>query len=123
LRVLVADDNADAADSLAFLARLRGHTAEVALDGQSALDKAREFEPHVLLLDIAMPRLDGYEVARRLERRTSPFPFVVAVTALGQKEDRAAAAEAGIDLHLLKPTDPRQLLALLERLGRFVCEE
>jgi PAS domain S-box-containing protein len=109
-RVLVVDDNQDAADSLALLLRLAGQDAWTAYDGPSALVRAREFRPEVVFLDIGMPGMDGYEVARQL--RASPeLPGIklVALTGWGQEEDRRRSAEAGFDRHMVKPVEPEAL--------------
>lgn len=112
-RVLVVDDNLDAAEGLAMLLQLKGHQVATAYDGEGAIDAAREFDPQVVLLDIGLPRLDGFEVARRLREQ---FPdrgmLLVALTGYGQERDRLRAREAGFDHHLLKPVR----LELLEQL-------
>jgi signal transduction histidine kinase len=111
--VLVVDDNADAADSLAELVELFGHTAEVAHDGPSALAKARLNPPDVVLCDIGLPGMSGYEVARAL-RASPPGPMkLVAVSGYAQPEDVARAAEAGFDRHIAKPPDPDEILRAL----------
>jgi signal transduction histidine kinase/CheY-like chemotaxis protein len=106
LRVLVVDDNQDAAESLATLLGLFGHRVVVAHDGQRALATARAFAPHVVLLDIGLPGLDGYEVARRLRREPSLAPvLLIALSGYGQEEVRRRACEAGFDHYFVKPTD------------------
>ncbi len=116
-RVLVVDDNADAREALKFLLEDDGHVVRTAGDGPSALDEARSFRPDVILLDIGLPRLDGYEVARSLRvLPESARALVVAVSGYGQPEDRARSRAAGFDLHLLKPVEPRRLLELLRTL-------
>lgn len=113
-RILVADDNRDAAASLAMILELDGHTVRTAYDGAEALLIAAEFEPDVLLLDIGMPRLDGYEAARLA--RAQPWgrrAKVVALTGWGLPEDRRRTQEAGFDHHLLKPCTPEALRAAL----------
>jgi PAS domain S-box-containing protein len=113
-RVLVVDDNRDAADSLAVLLRLMGQDVCVAYDGPSALAQAQEFRPALVLLDIGMPGMDGYEVARRLRQQPELGNVVVAaLTGWGQEGDRRRSAEAGFDRHLVKPVDPAALEALL----------
>jgi CheY-like chemotaxis protein/two-component sensor histidine kinase len=105
-RVLVIDDNEDAAVSLAMLLRMQGHDVEVAHDGLSALTLAKTFRPHVVFLDIGMPGMDGYEVARRLRREPGMEATVLAaLTGWGQKDDRRRTSEAGFDHHLVKPLD------------------
>jgi PAS domain S-box-containing protein len=103
-KVLVVDDNADSAESLAMILSLRGHEARTALDGQEALAVAREFRPEVVMLDIGLPGMDGYEVARRL-RADYDGILLVALTGYGQDEDRRRSKEAGFDHHLVKPVD------------------
>jgi PAS domain S-box-containing protein len=113
-RVLVVDDDHDSADCLALLLQDAGHTVDVARDGQAALERAEAFAPDVILLDIGLPRLDGYEVCRRL--RAQPWGrhiHVVALTGWGQEEDRRRTREAGFDRHLVKPVDPAALMASL----------
>ncbi|HET6576512.1 MAG TPA: response regulator [Fimbriiglobus sp.] len=114
LRVLLVDDNVDGADSLAALVRLAGHDARVAHDGPGALATAAAFRPQVVVLDIGLPGLSGYEVARRLRANLDLSGAVlVAVTGYGRDEDREQAREAGFDHHLVKPVDFAQLLDLL----------
>lgn len=118
-RVLVADDNADAADSLAMLLTLMGNEVRTAADGQEAVEIAEAFRPDVAVLDIGMPRLDGNGVARRI--RAEPWGRGVALVALtgwGHEDDRRRTAEAGFDLHLTKPIDPTTLDTLLAELTR-----
>ncbi len=103
-RVLVVDDNADSAESLAMILSLRGHEARTALDGPQALAVAREFRPAVVMLDIGLPGMDGYEVARRLRSEHDGI-LLVALTGYGQDEDRRRSKEAGFDHHLVKPVD------------------
>jgi CheY-like chemotaxis protein/two-component sensor histidine kinase len=114
-RILVVDDNEDAAASLAKLhRRLYGQEVEVAHDGPSALEIASEFRPEVVLLDIGMPGMDGYEVARRLRSRPEfATTLLVALTGWGQDSDRQKSREAGFDHHLVKPVDPEALRDLL----------
>ena len=118
-RVLVVDDNVDAATMLNMLLRSLGHETRVAHDGQQALQVAEQFRPDIVLLDIGMPGLDGYEVARRLRRGSQDRPLrIVAVTGWGQDADRQRSREAGFDLHLVKPVDAGQLAkALADRNG------
>ncbi|MEO5897034.1 MAG: response regulator [Vicinamibacterales bacterium] len=103
-RVLVVDDNVDAAETLAPLVRALGGEARTAADGLSGIECASTFAPDVILLDIGMPVIDGYETCRRL--RQQPFGqriFIVAITGWGQEGDKRRAAEAGFDTHLTKP--------------------
>jgi CheY-like chemotaxis protein len=116
----VVDDNGDTADSLALLLNMWGHRACVAYDGPAALRVAKEYRPGVVLLDLGLPGLSGYEVARRL--RTEPAlseALLVAVTGYGP-EERGRCREAGFDLHLTKPVDLGVLQELLARRGRSV---
>ena len=109
VRVVVGDDNRDAADSLQRILSLFGHEVRVAYDGLAAIRLAEEFKPRVAVLDIGMPGTNGYEVARALrERRMSPITLV-ALTGWGQESDRRRAMEAGFDYHLTKPVDPEAL--------------
>ena len=116
-RVLIVDDNVDAALSLSLLLTSLGHESRVVHDGASALKMAAEFRPDTVLLDIGMPDLDGYEVARRLSALKKEHPLrIIAVTGWGHEADRAKSREAGFDLHLVKPVDPDDLArALSER--------
>jgi PAS domain S-box-containing protein len=113
-RILVVDDNADAAVSMAMMLRLMGCETQTAHDGLEALDVAAAFDPDVVLLDIGMPKLDGYGACRRLrEQARGKEITVVALTGWGQEVDRRASQEAGFDLHLVKPADPDVLEKLL----------
>jgi len=114
-RILVVDDNVDAAESLSRLLRLQAHEVRVAYDGLAALAAASDMNPDVVLLDIGLPELDGLEVARSLRARgDGPRPLLVAMTGFGQAEDRARTAAAGFDHHLTKPVDPKLLQTLLQ---------
>ncbi len=115
LRVLVADDNRDSAESCAALLELNGHAVSTAHTGREALELARRLEPDVLLLDIGMPELNGYEVAQRIRRTAfGARAKLIAITGWGQKEDKRRALAAGFDHHLTKPIDPSALEALLQ---------
>jgi signal transduction histidine kinase/ActR/RegA family two-component response regulator len=111
-RILVADDNVDAGESLAMLLRTEGHEVRVVHDGQAALEVFAAFNPDVVLLDLGMPRLSGYEVAERLRANDSAV-LLVAITGWGQSGDRAKSAAAGFDHHLTKPVDYRELAKVL----------
>jgi CheY-like chemotaxis protein len=116
-RILVADDNSDALESLATLLELGGHEVFSASNGALALESAERHQPDVALLDIGMPKLDGYEVARRI--RAQPWGrriTLVALTGWGQDSDRQRSGEAGFDSHLVKPLDLDKLTELLGRL-------
>jgi CheY-like chemotaxis protein len=117
LRVLIAEGHADNAQTTALLLRLFGHEAQIAADGPSALQAAEAAPFDVVLLEIVLPRMNGWEVAKRLrEGRRGKSPFLIAVTGLGREEDRRRSVEAGIDLHLVKPADPQALQNVLEQL-------
>jgi PAS domain S-box-containing protein len=117
-RVLVVDDNNDSARSLARVLELRGNSVRTAHDGLEALDIAEEFRPEVILMDVGMPRLNGYEATRRLrERPWGRSATIVALTGWGQEGDRQQSAEAGCDGHLVKPVDLAHLERLLAGLG------
>jgi len=115
-RALVVDDNVDAATTLSEVVALEGHEVKVAHDGPSALEAAREFSPEVILLDIGLPGMDGYEVVRRLrELPEAQDAFIVALTGFGQQKDRARALSAGFDEHLVKPVDLATVIEMLRR--------
>jgi PAS domain S-box-containing protein len=111
-RILIVDDNVDAAQTLEALLQLLGHETRVVHDGPGTLEAAEAFGPDVVLLDIGLPGFSGYEVARRLRASTSRPMKIVAVTGWGQDYDRKKSLEAGFDEHLLKPVDESALLAL-----------
>jgi PAS domain S-box-containing protein len=116
--VLVVDDNRDAADSVAALLELRGHRVWVAYDGPSALAIAAERSPEVVLLDIGLPGMNGYEVATRLrEMERTRSSTIVALTGYGQEEDRQRSEQTRFDAHLVKPVDSETLYRLIERAG------
>lgn len=113
-RVLIADANVDAADSLALLLQLCGHEVATARSGPDALTLARDFHPEAVFLSIQLTGLNGYEVCRRLRAEANDAAvLLVALTGYGQDDDRRACREAGFDHHLIKPADPGQILALL----------
>jgi CheY-like chemotaxis protein len=123
LRILIAEDNADSAVSMAMLLRMYGHDVEIAANGPTALEKARRVKPDVVLLDIGLPGMTGYDVARQLsDHPPRKTPLLIAVTGFGQEVDRRHSAEAGFDLLLLKPVDPDQLRVILERFQRLLAE-
>jgi PAS domain S-box-containing protein len=118
-RLLVVDDNVDAADSMASLLEMSGHTVRVANDGRQALEVAQELRPHVVFLDIGLPGMDGYEVARRLRDMPATARCVlVALTGWGAQEDRNRTRDAGFDHHLTKPADFAAVEQLLSDLVR-----
>lgn len=113
-RILVVDDNTDTADSLAALLAALGHDAHVAYDGAQAIVIADEFRPDVILMDIGMPKFNGFQVAQRI--RAQPWAdrvVLIAITGWDQPEDRRCSKEAGFDAHLAKPVDPDLLFRLL----------
>ena len=121
MRVLIVEDNRDSAKSMAMLVRLLGYKAIVAFDGPTALAEFEADPADVVLLDIGLPRMDGFEVARRLRTHAvHKLPFIIAITGYGQDEDRRRSQEVGIDLHLLKPADPEELERMLSRLSGLV---
>ncbi len=114
LRVLIVDDNADAAATLNMLMNSLGHETCVVDSGIEALQSVQAFEPNVVLLDIGLPGIDGYEVARRLRAMKPDQPMrIVAVTGWGQEADKQKSREAGIDVHLVKPVDAAELMTAL----------
>ncbi len=113
-RILVVDDNRDAADSLAAILSMEGHHIHVANDGAQALELASALRPEVVLLDLGLPTLNGYQVCRALrEQAWGKETVVVALTGWGQDEQRARTSEAGFDAHIVKPVDPDGLTSLL----------
>jgi len=115
LRVLVIEDNADAAETLGDLLALFGHQAEIAHTGADGVDVARRRPPDVVLCDIGLPEMDGYAVARELRADPLTAPIrLVALTGYGREADRDRAAAAGFDIHLVKPVGPEVLKLLLE---------
>lgn len=114
-RIAVVDDNRDAAEALTDLLTADGHEVRMAHDGATAVEVAEEWHPDVMLLDIGLPRLDGYEAARRIRALEGGSVItLIALTGWGQAEDRARSAEAGFDHHLVKPVDLATLAALVE---------
>jgi CheY-like chemotaxis protein len=113
-RVLVIDDNLDLAHSFAnMVERMGGHKVAFAINGYAALDLAKKFRPDVVFLDLMMPGINGFEVARRLKRDFGDAIRIIAVTAHGAEKDRQQSAKAGFELHLLKPVDPSVIQSLL----------
>jgi CheY-like chemotaxis protein len=114
-RVLVVDDNVDAAESMSALLEIWGHEAHACHDGATALTAVAELRPDTVLLDIGLPGMDGYEVARRLRALDdNPVRLLAALTGYGQEQDRERSAAAGFDVHLTKPVDPTRLRQLLD---------
>jgi CheY-like chemotaxis protein len=116
-RILVADDNIDAAESMGIMLRLMGNDVRIVRDGQQAVDEAAGFRPDLALLDIGMPRLNGYDVARFIRhQRWGKEIVLVALTGWGQEEDKRKAAEAGFDHHFTKPVSPVDIANLMTQL-------
>ena len=112
-RVLVVDDNRDAADTLSTLLRTLGVTVAVAYSGREALDAVATFAPDIVLLDIGMPDMDGYETSRRIRAQHANDTVLVALTGWGQDEDLRQSRAAGFDHHLVKPADIERLREIL----------
>ncbi len=113
-RILVADDNEDAADSLAMMLQIMGNEVRTTNDGLQAVEAAEAFRPDVILLDIGMPKLNGYEVCRRIREQPGGKKVVlIALTGWGQEQDKRRSQEAGFDHHMVKPVDPAALEKLL----------
>ena len=116
-RILIVDDNHDGADSLSLLLRYSGNETRVEHDGVAALEAAEQFRPDAILLDIGLPGMNGYEVARRIrEQPWGDRVALVAITGWGQDEDRNQSQDAGFDAHMVKPVEPGELGRLLARL-------
>ena len=116
LRILVVDDDRDSADSLTMLLRLWGHDVRKAYNGATGIVAAHDFDPDLVFLDIGMPDMDGYEVARRLRsERPRSRMHIIAVTGYGRRQDVRQAYEAGFDCQLLKPVDEMTLKTVLAR--------
>jgi CheY-like chemotaxis protein len=116
-RVLVVDDNVDSADSLAMMVQLMGNQVRTAHDGLAGLEAAAAFRPDLILLDIGMPKLNGYDTCRRI--RAQPWgknAVIVALTGWGQDEDKRRSQEAGFNLHMVKPVEPAAVEKLLAQL-------
>jgi CheY-like chemotaxis protein len=121
LRVLVVEDDEDTITSLTMLLRLYGYEVEVAADGPTALWVVGLWQPDVVLLDIRLPKMNGWVVAKQIrELRTEKGPFLIAITGYGMEADRVRSQEAGIDLHLVKPVDADVLNSVLKRFQAVV---
>jgi CheY-like chemotaxis protein len=121
LDILVVEDYPDSAQSLEILLRILGHKVEIAKDGPTALQKAQSKAPDVVLLDIGLPGMNGWEVAKKLQEQIKDKKlFFIAITAHGQEEDHRRSIEAGLDIHLVKPANPQQLADILRRFQRVV---
>jgi CheY-like chemotaxis protein len=113
-RILIVDDNQDAAESIAQYLQLEGHEVKTVGDGMQALACVPVFAPQIVVLDIGLPVLSGYEVAQRMRKLpATQNALLIALTGYGQKEDQVRAMEAGFDRHFVKPTDPRTLVELI----------
>src|SRR5580704_17702076 len=117
VHVLVVNDYADNVESMAMLLRLYGHEVQTALGGPAALRAARANPPEVVLLDISMPGMDGYEVARQLRSMFQGRVVLIALTAHGFEEDKKRCVDAGFDRHLVKPADPVKVEQLIRELA------
>ena len=116
-RILVVDDNPDSAMSMAMMLSIMGHDTRTAHDGETAVATAESFLPDVVLLDIGLPKLNGYEVAQRIrESAWGKSMFLIAVTGWGQEEDRQRSSEVGLNVHMVKPVEPAALERLLTEL-------
>ncbi len=115
LRILIVDDNRSVVESLKMLLDLNGNTTHTAYDGVEAVEVAAQVRPGVILLDIGLPKIDGWEACRRIRQQSwGEDVMVYALTALGQDDDRQKSQDAGFDMHLVKPVDPELLLTVLE---------
>jgi two-component system CheB/CheR fusion protein len=116
LKILAVDDEPDIVAATATLLEIHGHDVRTALDAQTGLEIATEFKPDVVLSDIGLPGMDGYEFARRLKTETpAPYPLLIAVTGYGSKDDKQRAWDAGFEVHLVKPVPPEDLLRSLSK--------
>jgi len=116
-KILVVDDNHDSALSMAMMLSIMGHDTRTAHDGESAVATAESFLPDVVLLDIGLPKLNGYEVAQRIrEKAWGASMYLIAVTGWGQDEDRQRSSEVGLNQHMVKPVEPAALEKLLAEL-------
>jgi CheY-like chemotaxis protein len=122
LRILIVEDHADTAHSLAMLLDLHGHETCVAIDGPTALGCIESAKPDVVLLDIGLPGMDGWEVARRIREHSGPkTPLLIAVSGYGDEPSLNRSRAEGIHLHLIKPVDPIELQTLLLRFRTLLC--
>jgi len=119
----LVEDHADTAVTTALLLQMFGHEVQVNMDGPAALNAVNAQEPDVVLLDLGLPKMDGYEVARRLRAlQTQKQPILIALSGYGGPEEERRCEDAGIDLHLLKPVDPEQLKRILARIASARAE-
>ncbi len=117
MRILIVEDHPDAGDSLALMLRLSGYEAQVTRDGDAAARAVQGAPPDVLILDLGLPREDGYRVAQRLLLLLAHRPLLIALTGYGQAEDVERCRQEGFDHHFLKPADPDLLRRVLEAYG------
>jgi CheY-like chemotaxis protein len=117
-RILIAEDNQDAAEMMRLMLSFKGHDVRVASDGVEAVALAERFLPHIAFVDIGMPRMDGYDAARAIRERLGPRVVLVAVTGWGQDEDKRRSVEAGFDHHVTKPPEPEVLEQLIATCAR-----
>jgi len=117
-RILIVEDNSDIAESLGTFLTMDGHTVRIAQDGAVALEMLHSFEPEVVLLDIGLPGMDGYQVARRMRTETTREKLIiVAMSGYGEEDHRRQSLEAGCDDHLVKPVQPDALRDFLNRIA------
>jgi DNA-binding response OmpR family regulator len=121
-RVLLVDDNVDSTEPLSMLLQAKGHDTRVANEGETAIRIAAEFLPNLVLLDLGLPQMDGYEVARRLrEQPNGKTVILVALTGWTGRDVRAKAADAGFDYHLVKPVNWEELERIVDSVERDAC--
>lgn len=118
-RVMVVDDDPDTVDVLSTLFEMLGHEPRGAISGREAIELADQFDPHVILLDIALPDISGYDVARTLRERGRRRYYIVAATGYAQERDRRLALDAGFDEHLPKPVTVESVRAMLRTATRY----
>src|SRR5688500_10246297 len=123
MRVLVCDDNVDGADTLGVLLRSHGHDVKVFYEGGTCLHEALEWKPAIAFLDIGMPDITGYAVARQLRAKYGAEIMLVAVTGYGTIEDRTVSFESGFDMHLLKPAQPDRIVSIAATRSRGFGEQ
>jgi len=116
-RVLVVDDSVDSAETLGELLKIWGHDVRLAHDGPAAVEAARDYRPDVILLDIGLPGMDGFAVARQLRTEGLQTRLLVALTGYGEQTDKQRSQEAGFHHHMVKPVDPDALQKLIARRG------
>ena len=114
---MIIEDHADARKSLAMLLEKLGHQVQVAENAATGIERSLQFKPQIVLIDIGLPDLDGYEVAKQLRAAFADSVFLVALTGYGQQDDLRAALDAGFDAHMVKPADIRELSRLLSRIA------